>query len=295
MSVARVLRSRAYLTFGVVWCGSVVALLIADRANAVLALATAAYALLLAGGVIRFLPPPRDARTDDVFRAQGPRRSVLAQNLVGMLAFGWAVLTGFVYGGRFVPFVTPTVVWLQTIHTPLKHGAGSFFNFAGMALVPGLLLFAVGARPRHLGLRRPERGTLRAATVCLALPLTMCIFALVNGGIKPVTLLWLLVYNFFSNGFSEEFQSRAINLSQLRAWMANDWALVIQAILFAVPHIGSTIHEYHSVAMALANVVALNAPIAMALGIMALRSRSLVLPTVVHISLDTMAALVGAP
>ena len=58
-------------------------------------------------------------------------------------------------------------------------------------------------------------------------------------------------------------------------------------------HYGGTIHEEHgSIPLIIANVIAENVPIAIALGIMALRSRSLVLPTVVHISLDPIKDLV---
>ena len=42
------------------------------------------------------------------------------------------------------------------------------------------------------------------------------------------------------------------------------------------------------ISLIVANVVALNFPMGMALGVMALRSRGLLLPTVVHVSLHIM-------
>lgn len=72
-------------------------------------------------------------------------------------------------------------------------------------------------------------------------------------------------------------------------------ALVFQAAFFALIHAGGTVAEEHwNPVLIFANVLALNMPIALTLGFMAMRSRSLLLPSAVHVSLDTMGRLVGA-
>jgi len=64
----------------------------------------------------------------------------------------------------------------------------------------------------------------------------------------------------------------SISTSRARAWIKN--------------------RQHGNVLLIVANVVAENFPIGITLGVMALRARSLVLPAVVHISLDTMKDLV---
>jgi membrane protease YdiL (CAAX protease family) len=170
----------------------------------------------------------------------------------------------------------------------------ALYNFITLALIPGVLLFALGTRPKELGLCPPVKGTFAGTLACLFLPIGFIVWAFVSKGLTLTRLFFLLVHNLLSNGFSEEFFARGMILSQLRALMTSEWALVLQGLVFALIHYGSTIHDEHgNVIRILAYVIALNFPMGLALGFMALRSRSLVMPTIVHISLDTMKDLLG--
>lgn len=68
---------------------------------------------------------------------------------------------------------------------------------------------------------------------------------------------------------------------------------MVQALLLALLHMGGTVSEERSAVLIIANTVALNAPIGFTLGVMALHGRSLLLPTVIHVSLDMVSRLVG--
>jgi membrane protease YdiL (CAAX protease family) len=168
-------------------------------------------------------------------------------------------------------------------------GGLELHNFLTLALLPGILLFALGMRPQELALTPPRRGTLAATLACLVVPFGFIVWGFAGNGLTVVALALLLLHNLLSNGFSEEFFARGMVFSQLRARLPNDWALMAQGLVFALVHAGGTFGEEHGNPLrTIANVVALNFPMGVALGAMAVRSRSLVMPVVVHVSLDTM-------
>ena len=285
---------RAYTIGTCIWVASVVALFIGDRASAYVALGVLAYSAVLVGFTL-WLIPRSDAARESVLVAL-PKSRVLAVIRWAIVAVdvAFVVLYGIAYGGIeggiYVPVATPFIEALLRWQLPLLGSAQALFNFAILALLPGLLLVAMGTAPRELGLTKSARGTLAATAGCLLLPIVFIVVGFARGSVTVVRLIGLVVHNLFSNGFSEEFWSRGVVFSHLRSIASDEWALIGQAIVFALLHTGSTIAEehYHWV-LIFANVIALNGPLAIALGVMALRGRSLVLPTIVHISIDTMA------
>ena len=288
--------SAAGVTFAVVWGASVAVLFAFDQANGILALSTAGYALLLWFLTLRLIPQAPDVPAD-VLRAAGPPARLRVRYAIVGATFVWlmvqSIAAGGTAGGIHVPGLTPLFAALYHTRTPLHDSATPLFHLLTFVLIPGALLALFGASARQLGLTRPVRGSALATLACLIVPLGMLAWAMSHGKLGFAALFWLLVHNVLSNGFSEEFVVRGVIFSHLRALLTDRWALVAQALLFALPHLGDTIPEEHfNGLLAIANVVGLNAPIGLALGFMALRSRSLVLPTVVHVSLDTMARLV---
>jgi membrane protease YdiL (CAAX protease family) len=288
--------SAAAVTFAAGWGASVAILFAFDQTNGILALSTAGYALLLWFLTARLIPKAPDVPAG-VLRATGPRARVRIRIAIAALTFLWlmvqSIAAGGTAGGIHVPLLTPLFETLYRTRTPLHDSATPLFHLLTWVLVPGALLALFGATARQLGLTRPVRGTTLATLACLIVPLGMLAWAMAHGRMGFAALFWLLVHNLLSNGFSEEFVVRGVIFSHLRALLTDRWALVAQAFLFALPHLGDTIPEEHfNMLLAFANVVGLNAPIGLALGFMALRSRSLVMPTIVHVSLDTMSRLV---
>ncbi len=168
------------------------------------------------------------------------------------------------------------------------------FNFTLYAGLPGTLLLALGTRRQELGLTRSAPHTWRAALPCLALPAMFVAVALYRGTLSAGFLATLVVRNFFSNGFSEEFLIHGMALSHLRACLRTPWALVAQALVFSLLHYGAAGRQEHGNAiMIVAQVIAENFPTAFAMGLIALRTRSLALPTMLRISFDMMGNVVG--
>jgi len=171
----------------------------------------------------------------------------------------------------------------------LGYGDTALPNFLTYVLIPGLLLFALGAKPIELGLVAWRNGSWYALLGALILPVILMAVWFSKGHASGGLLVALLVRNFLSNGFSEEFLMRGVTLSHMRAFFTKDWALVLQALLFGLLHLGGTISGLHAnLLLALANVIALNAPTGFFLGLIALRARSIVLPGLIHMTLDTM-------
>jgi membrane protease YdiL (CAAX protease family) len=275
----------------IVWAVGEALMVLFDRGNAWIGVVFAAYALLMWICVARIVPLDEPAE-ERVLRAEatGIRRWLRVGVVVGAMGFVCAVM--FWYSGALhIPWLTRAN---DALVTALPRGIGSgYLNFIMLALIPGALLFALGARPRELGLTPTAKRTWLAAIPCLALPVAAMAFALWKGHLTAGPLAVLIVHNLLSNGFSEEFFSRGIIFSELRSFVRSDWALFGQAMLFSLYHYGATPEEHGNILMTLANVVSENALLALVFGLIALRTRSLLLPTIIHTSIDTMIHCLG--
>ena len=214
---------------------------------------------------------------------------------------------GIILATLFAVFMVYSVWYVGYVRLPwlggILRGYNAFFgptfgqplfNFTLYAVLPGTLLFALGMHRNEVGLTRSAPCTWEAALPCLALPTVFVALALYRGTLTVGFLATLVVRNFFSNGFSEEFLIRGMTLSHLRACMRTPWALFAQAVVFSLLHYGAVSRQEHGNAILIvANVIAENFPTAFALGLVALRTRSLALPTMLHISFDIMGNFVG--
>jgi membrane protease YdiL (CAAX protease family) len=270
------------------WAASVVILAFSDPNTCYFAFIVAGYAIYLGAVGMWLLPKTVPADAEPVLRAAATRLRLVARCVVVGAAVALVAMDGAAYAGiksgSTVPLLTPMIQYLLTVHLWPGVGGLELLNFATYALVPGLLLLALGARPRELGLCVPARGTFVATLVCLIPSLGFVGWGLVSGKLTPLALLYLVVHNFLSNGFSEEFQCRGMIFSHLRAFLTTDWAQLVQAVVFALLHFHPNgVDEQANLAGSLAADLALNMPVALAFGFLALRSRSLALPTFLHL------------
>lgn len=265
------------------WAASVVILLLEDRGTAFIALGFGAFMLVLWLVTRRLVPEPQAGR--DVLKAAGSRALLAARTLV--VAAGVIVVFIHSFAGSKL-ILMPRFESAYRAVARLAPSLGSGLpNFVLYALIPGLLVAALGARRRELGLTRPARGTYLATVSVVGLFLLSWVWRMTHGGPSIPMLGLFLAHNFLSNGFSEEFQTRGLVLSHMRAFVSTEWALLIQAMVFALLHFGGSLHDEPSLIGVLANVIALNLPMGYFLGRAALRTGSLFLPTVVHVVLDS--------
>jgi membrane protease YdiL (CAAX protease family) len=250
----------------------------------------AAYAgvlALLAAWLVRSPVPP------DRLRATGRTAPLWAWYAVAAALLGWGLLQGFafggVYGGTHIPILTPWIAGLSQWWAAPGIDGTTILNFVTFAVIPLAVLVAAGASRAELGLAASARGTGYAALGCLALPAVFVLVALARGKLTGWMLGVAVVHNFFSNGFAEEFMCRSALLAPLRSVLPTAWAVVIQGVLFGLFHVGgSYAEEGGNLAVAAAGSVAMNAPMGIALGVVAARTGSLSLPTAIYISLHLM-------
>lgn len=248
-----------------------------------MAAAGAAYAGVLAGLTVWLVRRPAP---DDRLRAGPPRR---AWDIVAGGLLGWAFLYGFafggVYGGVRVPGLTSLIADLTRWRPAPGVDGTTLLNFASLAAVPAAALLAAGARPRDLGLCPPVPGTRAATAACLVLPAGFVAWGFAHGKLTPALLLVGVVHNLLSNGLTEEVMCRGVLLARLRTAAGTAWGVAIQGLLFGLVHVGGAIPEEHGDAVtAAAAAVALNAPMGVALGVIAVRTGSLALPTAIHVA-----------
>jgi membrane protease YdiL (CAAX protease family) len=279
----------AGVTALLLWAASVLVLALNDLNTCCFALIVAGYAIYLAAVGMWLLPKTVPLEAEPVLRAVAPSacrlvaRGVVVGAAVALVAMDGAAYAG-IGSGCPVPLLTPMIQFLLTVNLWPGVGGVELLNFTTYALLPGLLLVALGARPRELGLCLPSRGTVVATLLCLIPCLGFVGWGLVSGRLTPLGLFFLVIHNFLSNGFSEEFQCRGMVFSHLRAALKTEWALLAQAVVFALLHFHPNgVEEQANLSASLAADLALNMPVALAFGFLALRSRSLLLPTILHL------------
>ena len=265
------------------WVASVIVLLVQDRGTAFIALGFGAFMLLLWLVTKRLVPAPQGGQ--DVLIAIGCRKRLVARCLI--VAASLAVTFLHLLAANKVLALPSLEHALASVGNLAPSLGSGLRNFVMFALAPGLLVIALGARPRELGLTRPARGTYLATLAVTGLFLLSWAWRMTHGGPSIPMLGLFLAHNLLSNGFSEEFQTKGLVLSHLRAFMRAEWALVVTAILVALLHSADAVHDEPGMLGVLANGLALNVPMNYFLGRAALRTRSLFLPTAVHLALDT--------
>ncbi len=291
-------RSNAYRSLGLVWIGSLLIVAMTDVHSLLIGLGAATFAALLIMFTAMLLDAPPTV-PPETLRATGTCLQRLIQSFIIGFVCVWAVVYGCAYGSllsggqsMWLPHLSPLMSTLfGHLVEPLHDTWGTYFGFGSLVLVPGCLMLLCGRTPRSMGLAEPANNVTRATLACITLALVLAAIGLATRKITFAGLCILLLHNFFSNGFAEEFVSRGMLLSQLRSQVPEDWAMVLQAGFFSVYHFGSTMPEPHvhlNVLYALANNLALNAPLGIALGFMAVRGRSLLQGTIVHMFLDTL-------
>jgi membrane protease YdiL (CAAX protease family) len=267
------------------WSAALLVLAIVDRRVPVFPFAVAGYAIYL-GAVGAWLLPKAEP-PDRVLCAEASGLRLAARCAVVLIAVAFVFtddIAAALPSRVSTVVLTPCLTWVRTIRLAPGLGGREFFNFCMYAFLPGGLLLVLGARREELGLCLPARQTILATLVCLVPVVSFIGWGVATRRLAPAALFWLLIHNFFSNGFSEEFMCRGMIFSHLRAFFNTGWAQFGQAVAFASLHFHPAGAEEQAAPWrSLAEDLALNLPVAIVFGFLALRSRSLVLPTLLHL------------
>lgn len=159
-------------------------------------------------------------------------------------------------------------------------------NFAGYFLIPFVLLLLLGARLPELGLGKGHR-VWRVTALWVIIPLIFFVINIINGSTSLMMLGTMFLGNLLRNGFSEEFLFRGALQTRLKQWLGSDWALVLQALVFAVWHLGAdTQFMGGDVWQGLALGIASHSISGLAMGVIFQRTRNLIAPSIVHVVIN---------
>lgn len=277
--------------FLVVWAGALVGLATAWHWDYVwLAIAGLLWIAICAGITLRIteLPPPE---TEPTSRSDAlPAIQVL---IVGAII----VITGhsnLVAHGALRPAWGTIHLWSallersREVTTALRlPSLGYIVNPLTYFLIPAGLLVALGARPRELGLRRSHRW-LRVTLIWSMCGIASAMYGLSTGSLGINTLIEALLRNAMQNGFFEEFLFRGALLTRCRKVFGQGWALTISSLAFGVWHTGAAFSMAggKSLVMGMCLAVAVHSLGGLAFGLILIRTRSLLAPSIVHVLLN---------
>lgn len=199
----------------------------------------------------------------------------------------WAGWRGLVFHGVIPLSTVPTFLALPTwdLGTVLfgegrEHWLDSMLIYTA---IPLLLLLLAGARPRELGLRWGD-GTGR---VLAGVAVPLLAFGLFTA--NPAVLGQRLISNAFQNGPFEEFLFRGALQTRLRSFISADSALVVQALLFGVWHIGLGLTMTGGdVLAAVAYTIVFQSLLGIGLGVVFARTWSLIAPSILHVLMNSV-------
>ena len=174
-------------------------------------------------------------------------------------------------------------------------GANQAINFGTYALLPGLAVLLCGASLPEIGFAKAAPKWFRIAGLWLLLPAVGWIIALVTVRATIGILLYQLLRNFLSNGFSEEFLFRGLLFTRLRALMRTEWAMLAQAAIFGLWHFGYDYSDSNrNLLYTVADMISSQVVVGYAMAWLMLKTRNLALPALVHLGFDSLGDAFGA-
>jgi membrane protease YdiL (CAAX protease family) len=291
-TIKHVLSSPAAWLFAAVWLASLVYLLLTGNG----VIGSAAFAL----GILVFAAITVSMTEDQPYIPDLEKRPPPVPWLQILVILFFILLTGyrgFVFntqpGGSIeIPVWSLFGDWFANLggrylFNIVDHSPGiAAANFAGYFLIPFILLLLLGARPPGLGFGKGHR-VWRIIAIWVGIPLVFLIINVVNGSTTLINLVKMFFGNLLRNGFSEEFLFRGALQTRLKQWMNSDWALVIQALIFAAWHLGADTQMMGGdMLQGLALGIASHSIFGLAMGIIFQRTRNLIAPSIIHVVIN---------
>jgi len=288
-----ILASRAAWFYALTWIASLLYLVITG--NGIMG------SVAFAAGVLTFcaltVAITKDEPASDPVQTVAPGWREWLQLVVVIAVIGITAYSGFLFNmahGRSTnlpvwsaivdAFGTFGARYLGTLvdHSPALAGA----NPAKYVFIPLVLLLILGARFTELGFRRGHR-VLMVTALWISIPVIFFLMQIASGTSTLAYMFSMFMGHLLRNGFSEEFLFRGAFQTRLRSFVTPDWALVIQALVFGVWHIGfDTQTMGGDLPAGLALGIASHSISGLALGILFQRTRNLVAPSVVHVVIN---------
>lgn len=291
-TITSVLNSRATWFFAVIWITSIIYLLITGNG----VIGSSAFAL----GILVFSAITVAITKDEIVMANTEtRKPILMWGQLLVILF-FVLLTGyrgFVFNMQPARSMSiPVWSWFGDWFSNLggrylsglvDHSPGlAASNFAGYFLIPFILLLLLGTRASNLGFDKGHR-VWQVVALWVSIPIIFFIINILNGSATLIQLARMFFGNLLRNGFSEEFLFRGALQTRLKQWISSDWALVLQAMVFAVWHLGAdTQFMGGDILQGLALGIASHSIFGLAMGVIFQRTRNLIAPSIAHVVIN---------
>ncbi len=286
-TLASVAASRAAWLFAAAWIVAALTLVVSGQGFPFESLVLAAVFLPLSLVTVLLTRPAPHAPAATVERPRLHLQVGLILLFVVLTAWSGLVFHDVVAGS--IPVWTPLVDLLGRLGDAWFGAATFMTNPVTYVGLPLVVLLLAGARLRSLGFGRGHRMG-RVLLLWGSIPLAFFAVALVSGQLALGRLLGRFVSNFMQNGFMEEFLFRGALQTRLRRLWTPAWAVVMQALVFGIWHLGlgfaNTGHA--GLLPALASTVVNQAVVGLAFGVIFERTRNLAVPSIVHVLADSL-------
>jgi membrane protease YdiL (CAAX protease family) len=286
----RILSSRAAWFYAIIWLLSIAYLGL--RGNGVFGSVAFALGILVFCCITVLITKDVDEQPVESQRSDYRSWLQLAIVLFFVALTGYG---GFIFNVRpgqpvNIPLWSPVVNWFgqlggQYLNDVVDHSPTlATSNLARYVLIPLVFLLLSGARFRSLGFAKGYR-VWQVTLFWISIPLILFITQIFSGATTLATLAKMFLGNLLRNGFSEEFLFRGALQTRLQALVNSDWALVIQALLFGVWHLGlDTQTMDRDILQGFALGIASHSILGLGVGIIFQRTRNLVAPSIVHVA-----------
>ena len=281
-------RSSALWTFGVVWVAGVLAHVFTGQGLPLFALLmTVAFGVWCATTIALTEPDPVEAPSPSERRRVWLQLALIL-GFVALTARGGLVFHGVVAANP-VPIWSPLIDALDRLGEAWTGNGNFVSNPVTYLVLPLVALLLTRSHPQDLGFGHGHRVG-RVVLLWCAVPVGVFILTLAAGQVTLLRLLERFASHFLQNGLMEEFLFRGALYTRLRMLTGVGWALVIQALIFGVWHLGlGYANTGHSGLLpALATVIVNQSVAGLAFGVIFERTRNLIAPTAVHVALNSL-------
>ena len=288
-----ILFSRAVWFFSLVWVAALVYLVVSG--NVITGSISFAAGILLFCALTMVLTKA-EPQADQVQTAQPVPMRWLQLGIV-ILTICVTGYSGYLFNMRpgqptNIPLWSPVVNFFGSLgaqylgplvdNSPALAGA----NPAKYVFIPLVFLLLSGARISGLGFRRGHR-IWQIIILWTVIPVLFLSVQIISGATNLLHLFRVFIGHFLKNGFSEEFLFRGAFQTRLGLFMKTDWALVIQALVFGIWHLGfDTQTMGGDVIGGLALGIASHSIFGLAMGVLFQRTRNLITPSVIHVVIN---------
>lgn len=220
--------------------------------------------------------------------------------LLGLQLFVLASVAVFTaVDGLYFHHLSGGIPLWTTLHFALYQSAGHLFNDRafglGLAnatlyvLVPLIVLVLLRVPLASLGFGRFQPKAAIIAAIWLTPVVIAEVWGAVASGSAVPVVLHRILTDVLQNGASEEFLFRGAILSRLRLVMRDDLAVLAQAVVFGLWHVGADLSGFKGNAgLALAEAIAVQTTFGLAMGYLTLRTGNIAIGSLFHALIDAV-------